>query len=713
MSLLPILRALLGNQPLFTFKTAGMEGLRVVRFFGRESISGLFEFRLELAGPELELAALIDRPGLLQIEGVEVPRHVHGVISEAEYVGQTRTHQLYEATLVPWIWRLQHRQSSRIFQDKTTPQILEEVLTQAGLAKDWLRLDLVSSYAPRNYCVQYRESDLAFISRLMEEDGIFYFFEHAAERHVLVLADHPGAHRPVPGSPALWFMAPGGEMVADREHVRQLRFGERVRPGKVSLRDFNLHQPELAMEVKEASKLHAELEVYSYPGDYQDPSTGGPHQGQSLARLRLEGQQASRRWGAGESDCPRLTAGHTFSLVGHPRHELDGAYRLTHVSHQGNQPQVLDQDAAGDSSYSNEFGVTEMKQPFRVLQQTPRPVMRGLQSATVVGPESEEVFPDEHGRVKVQFHWDRAEPFDESSSCWVRVSQLWAGNGWGAMFIPRIGHEVLVDFLEGDPDRPIVVGRIFTGNNKTPYPLPEQKTRSTIKSESSPGDGGYNELRFEDLKGSEQLFLHAERNMDVRVNNDAFSTVWHDSHVTVGHDEGGKAGDSFVQVFRDHNTRVHRNTQAQLGGDVKLQVGGIDGAGRVDLHVCGDMLELVEGDRHSHALKSTLEKVDGSVSRIVGGNEQAQISGRLAVQAGDEVHLKAPKIILDASEGITVKGPGGFMTINASGIYLSGTMVYINSGGSAIAGADAAPATAQDAASAAPVAATPSERGSK
>lgn len=713
MSLASILRAMLGDRPLFTFKAAGAGELQVVRFFGREGISSLFEFRIELAGPELALASLVDKPALLKIEGIDTPRHVHGVIAEVEYVGQTREHTLYEATLVPWIWRLQHRQSCRIFQDETTPQILQKVLKEAGLAKDWLRLDLVADYAPRNYCVQYRETDLAFISRLMEEDGIFYFFEHMAERHVLVLADHAGAHRPVPGAPTVWFMPPGGEMVADREHVRQLRFGERVRPGKVSLRDFNLHQPDLAMEVKEAGKLHAELEVYSYPGEYQDPATGGPHQGQSLARLRLEGQQAARRWGSGASDCPRLTAGHQFTLVGHLRHELDGAYRLLHVSHAGSQPQVLGHDASGDSSYSNEFSVTEMKQPFRAPQQTSRPVMRGLQSATVVGPETEEVFPDEHGRVKVQFHWDRAEPFDETSSCWVRVSQLWAGNGWGSMFLPRIGHEVLVDFLEGDPDRPVVVGRIYTGNNKTPYPLPEQKTRSTIKSESSLGDGGYNELRFEDLKGQEQVFLHAERNIDVRVNNDEFSTVWRDSHVTVGHDEGGKGGDSFVQLFRDHHLKVHRNTQAQLGGDVQLQVGGIDGAGRVDVHVRSDKLELVEGDRHEHVVKSTLEKVDGSVSRVVGGNEHVKIAGMLAVQTGDEVHFKAPKIVLDASEGLTIKGPGGFVTINSGGVYIVGQMVYINSGGAPIAGTDAKPGTAQDAKSSAPVAATPSERGSK
>ena len=558
MGISSFLRALLGNQPLFTLDVPGFD-LRVVRFTGQEGISSLFGFRLELAGQDVDIAALVDKPALLTVAGVDAPRLVHGVLSEFEYVGQTRDLELYEADLVPWIWRLQHRQDCRIFQDKTTPQILEAVLTGARLPRDWLRFNLSAEYAPRNYCVQYHESDFAFISRLMEEDGIFYYFEHDEDKHVLVIADHPGAHPPIPGLPLLWFNAPGGE-VADREHVREFRFGQRIKPGKATLRDFNLHQPDTKMEVKEAAKVHPELEVYGYPGDYQEPGKG-----QAIAKTRLEAQQSLRRFGSGVSDCARVTAGHVFDLLGHPREEFDRCYRIVQVSHRGSQPQVLDQDAAGEFDYHNTFTVTEKAQPFRVPQKTPKARVRGLQTATVVGPESEEVHPDEHGRVKVQFHWDRSEPFDETSSCWVRVSQVWAGNGWGAMFIPRIGHEVLVDFIEGDPDRPVVVGRLYTGNNRPPYPLPAEKTKSTIKSESSLGGGGFNELRFEDLKGQEEVFLHAQKDWNTFILNCLSETVGNSRSSSVGSNES-------ISVGANRTVTVANKDATTVGNEHKVTI---------------------------------------------------------------------------------------------------------------------------------------------
>jgi len=704
--------ALFSGDPVFSLDVGGTV-LRVVRFSGHEALSCLFQFNVEIAASgDFDPEELLGRPALLTIQTAELPRHVHGLVCAAEFVGTTRSLQLYDLTIAPWGHRLLLQQNVRIFQDKTTEQIVTEVLTKAGLPRDRLRFSLTGQYKPRNYCVQYRETDLAFISRLLEEDGIFYFFEHEADRHVWVMADHPRAHPPIPGSLALWYCPPIGA-VQDREHVKSFRFGGRVQTGKVSLRDLNLHKPDVPMEVGDAAKVGGELEVYDFPGEYQDPGRAGPHQGQAMARIRLEALQATRRLGVGESDCARLTSGHVFSLVGHPRTELCSEYRLIQVQHAGSQPQVLDQDASGSSNYVNSFTVTELKVPFRPARTTPRPTVRGVQTATVVGPEKEEVHTDEHGRVRVQFHWDREGQHDENSTCWVRVSQLWAGNGWGAMFLPRIGHEVLVDFIEGDPDRPIITGRIYHGLNTPPYPLPDQKTRSTIKSDSSLGGGGYNELRFEDKKGEEQIFFHAERNLDVRVNHDAFSTVWNNCHTTVGHDEKGKAGDSFVQLFHDHHLTIHRHTRAHLGGDVELLVGGIDAPGRVDLHIRSDKLELVDGDRHEHVRKSALEKVDGSVSRIIGGNEQTKIGGRLAVAAKDEIHLNAPKIILNAGEGLTIQGPGGFITINSGGIYIKGDMVYINTSGAPIKAQDAKPAAAQDAKDAAPTPATPSERGSK
>jgi type VI secretion system secreted protein VgrG len=709
--LISAVSASLSGDASFTLDVGGA-ALRVVRFALQEAISSPFELALDVAAVDLDMEALLGQSALLTIAGEAAPRLVQGIVYEVEHIGHTREFDLYEIKVGPWAHLLLHRADCRIFQDKTTEQIVTEVLTRAGLQRDRFRFSLAARYEPRNYCVQYRETDLAFVSRLLEEDGICYWFEHEEEGHVWVMADNASAHPAIPGDSRVWFNPPHGT-VQDREHVKSFRFGGRIRSGAVSLRDFNLHKPDQAMQVKETAKSRAELEVYDFPGEYQEPGRAGPHEGQALAKIRLEELQASRRQGSGVSDCARLTPGMTMSIAGHPQGELNATYRIVEVRHKGEQPQVLDQDGQEPSSYENSFTVTEAKVPFRPARRTPRPVMRGLQSAVVVGPEGEEVHVDKHGRVRIQFHWDREGAFDETSTCWVRVSQLWAGNGWGAMFIPRIGHEVLVDFLEGDPDRPVITGRIYHGQNEVPYPLPEQKTKSTIKSDSSLGGGGYNELRFEDKKHEEQIFLHAERNIDVRVNNDAFSTVWNDSHVTVGHADGGKAGDSFVTLFHDHHLTIHRDTKAHLGGDVELLVGGIDGPGRVDVHVRSDKLEQIDGDRHEHVLKSANEKVDGSVSRIVGGHEQAQIGGRLAIEAAEEIHLRSSKIVLDAGSGLTIQGPGGFITINSGGIFIRGDMVYINSAGSPIKGTDAAPDTARDPNDAIPTEATPSERGSK
>ncbi len=532
------LSGLFSGGSIFSLVAGGQE-LRVVRFSGFEGISSLFEFRVEVAAKTLDPEALLEEPALLAIKGDKVPRLIHGVVTEAEYVGEARHLDLFELTIVPKAHRLLHRYESRIFQDKTTEQIVTEVLTKAGVPEKWFRFSLVEQYAPRNYCVQYRESDLAFVSRLLEEDGIFYFFEHEKEQHTMVMADHVNAHAPIAGEPGLWFDPQGG-FVQDREHVRGFRFGGRVRSGKVALRDKNLHMPDMPMQVEEAAKdakVGGDLEVYDFPGEYQQPGRGGPHEGQSMAKIRLESLQAMRRQGGGESDCPRLTPGFTMGLLGHPRHELNGEYRIVQVSHAGSQPQVLDQDSSGASSYHNSFVVTEKKVPYRPARTTPRPVMRGLQTATVVGPAGEEVHTDEHGRVRVKFHWDRSEPEDETCTCWVRVSQVWAGNNWGAMFLPRIGHEVLVDFIEGDPDRPVVTGRIYHGLNKPPYPLPAEKTKSTIKSESSIGGGGFNELRFEDRKGGEEVFLHAQKDWNTVILNNHTESVGGNRSSTIGSNE--------------------------------------------------------------------------------------------------------------------------------------------------------------------------------
>jgi type VI secretion system secreted protein VgrG len=707
---------LLGETPLFLFEVGGLsEQLRVLRFSGAEGMSSLFEFQVELAceNQDIDFTQVVGKPGVLTLNGDLVPRYVNGIVSRFEQVNEQPRFAIYRATVVPLVWRLKHRHDIRIFQKLDTPTILKKVFETSGVPADKVRFSLVNTYEPRDYCVQYRESDWDFASRLMEEDGIFYFFEHHEDKHVLVIGDKESALKPIDGVEMLPFRRSTGG-VALEDHVTRFRRVQEVRPGKTSLRDFNYKKPGLPMETNHQAEVDGDLEVYDYPGEYQDPGRGSSAKGATLARLRLEAWQSSRMQGQGESDCERLTPGRLFTLVEHSREDYNERYLLTHVSHEGSQPQVMDEESSqGDFSYSNHFTCIPEKVPYRPARVTPRPHVKGVQTAVVVGPAGEEIHVDEWGRVKVQFHWDRQGKLDENSSCWVRVSQLWAGEGWGAMFIPRIGQEVIVDFIEGDPDRPLIIGRVYNGANLVPYELPAHKTKSTIKSNSSMGGEGYNELRFEDEKHKEQIFMHAERNMDVHVKNDSFENILHDRHQTIGaQGKDGKVGDQNEMVYRDKNLKVHRHSQEHVGGDLKFLVGGIDGPGDVDIVIKSNRMELVHKNSHLHVKQNLNEKVDVTHSLQVGQDLHVKVAGLHALEAGKEIHLKSDKIVIEAASGITIKGPGGFITIDASGIAIKGTLVQINTGGTALSGSGVAPTDPTDAVEAQPTVPTLADDGS-
>ena len=690
--------ALIGNRPVFTCAIAGAPGeLRVIRFTGSEGVSTLFEFRVELACDRLIVVHdLIGSAAMLCIEGVDEPRFVHAIVARAEYIGESRGFALCEVVLVPRVWRLTHRQDCRIFQDMKTADIIRAVLEGAGIKASSYRFDLLREYEARDYCVQYRETDWDFVARLLEEDGILYYFEHDEQQHVLVMADHRGTHRPIVGDPEVWWNPPDGG-VEGREHVHEFRFGEEIRPGKATLRDFYNPVPAQSTEVSESVERNPDLEVYDYPGEYRSPRGAGPERGEGIVKTRLQAMQATRRAGSGAGDCMRLVPGFTFQLSGHPRPELSGDYTLLTVRHRGNQPQVLDMDADGEYGYESRFTCIEAEVDYRPPRVTQRPFVRGLQSATVVGPTGEEVHTDEQGRVMVQFHWDRLGAKDERSSCWIRVSQLWAGPGWGAMFLPRIGHEVLVDFLEGDPDKPIITGRVYHGDNLTPYPLPAEKTKSTIKSDSSLGGGGYNELRFEDRKGGEQVFIHAERDLDIHVKHDRMENVLHDRHLRVGDAlDGGKVGDFNELVMRDHHVRVDRHEHVHVGGDTYLRVGGIDGDGHEHVIIEANRYELVKGDENHRVVGDHKAQVNRKASLTVGESAHMKVKDVTAIESGEKLYVRSKVIVIEAGEGITIKGPGGFVTIDASGVVIQGRLVRVNSGGEALPGVSAEPAPPED-----------------
>ncbi|MFX0198773.1 MAG: type VI secretion system Vgr family protein, partial [Candidatus Hodarchaeota archaeon] len=493
-----------------------------------------------------------------------------------------------------------------------------------------------NQYQPREYCVQYRETDLNFISRLLEEEGIYYFFEHAQDKHLLVFGDSTVNYKPIQGKAEVLFHPPDA-MVPKEEVVNAFIFSRQIRSGMVTLRDFNFEKPALDLTAQEKSKVFQKLEVYDYPGDYSDEGAG-----KKLAQVRLQEAMAFMDKAEGQSVCPRLIPGFTYKLNGHDRENFNQEYLIIEVMHSGSQPQVLEElsDAELGFSYSNHFFGIPSSITFRPERKTPKPFVEGVQTAIVVGPKGEEIYTDEYGRVKVQFHWDREGKGDENSSCWIRVSHAWAGTGWGGIYIPRIGQEIIVDFLEGDLDKPIITGRVYNAENTVPYKLPGDKTKSTVKSLSSTGGEGFNEIRFEDKKGEEQVFIHAEKDHDIRVKNDFRTWIGNESHLIVKK----------------------------------------------------DVLSLVEGDQHLTVKGDHNEKVDGTISIESGTDVQEKVGNNHALEAGSEIHLKAGQnLILEAGTNITLKVGGNFVALSSSGVTVSGSQILLNSGGSAGSGSGSSP----------------------
>ncbi len=568
--------ALTKNSACFLFEVDGVSDvLHVVRFELVESVCGLFILEVDLAcaNRELDLGELLRKPALLTMLAVhadDAPRHVHGIVHGASQGRQDDRIGIYHARVVPQVWPLLHRRDCRIFQDKNTQAIVTEVLKGAGVPANGFRFVLAEDPPVRGYCVQYRETDWEFVRRLLAEDGMFHHFEHGADGHVLVIGDAVGAYGTIPGDAAVLYN--DEESAADKDVVRSFRSTQQLAPGKFTVRDFNFATPGDSLEAQ-ASAGSGDLEIYDFPGRYDTPALA-----QRAAKLRLQAFQALQRRGEGASGCPRLTPGHVFELSansGALRNDLQRKYLVLSVRHRGEQPQALELSGTGMTSrYTNEFECIPADIVYRPAEWPLRPEMRGVQTAIVVGPAGEEVHTDEQGRVKVHFHWDRKGKRDENSSCWVRVSQLWAGQGWGAMWIPRIGHEVIVDFIEGDADRPIVTGRVYHGNNQPPYPLPDKKTTSTIKSDSSPGGGGSNELRFEDQKGGEEVYLHAQRDWTIAVENDKGQSIGHDETLSVGHDRNKTVGNNQSEsIGVDKSISVGSNHREQIGANMSIAVG--------------------------------------------------------------------------------------------------------------------------------------------
>ena len=544
----------------------------VVRFEGTEGMSEPFQLEVILTSEdhEVRLADVVGKAATFTMQSAEgAPRYLNGIVSRFRHIEDGKNISSYQATIVPKLWRSRHRHDSRIFQALAVPDIIKKVLDGAGLSGKDYRLALSGSYSPREYCVQYRESDMTFLSRLMEEEGIGYFFEHSDGGHVLVIADANDAAVPIAAPSTIAFRGTLGAM-ARSESVSRFSCAEEVVPGKITLTDFNFKKPSLSLLESASGTLDSDLEVYDYPGEYEVPGDG-----KTLAKVRLEEWQARRSVADGQSGCIRLTPGYRFTLSDRVREDENREYLITRVVHKGAQPQMGEVGAGENHGYSNTFQCMPSDVPYRPERRTARPSIKGVQTAIVTGPAGEEVHTDEHGRVKVHFHWDRLGAMDDKSSCWIRVSQIWAGSGWGAMWIPRIGHEVVVDFIEGDPDRPLIVGRVYHGTNVPPYPLPAEKTKSTIKSNSSKGGDGSNELRFEDKKGQEEIFLHGQKDWNIKIEHDESEDVGNDMTIHIGHDRSKRVDNDQLESIGGNKTiEVEKNHTETIDGDESIAVHG-------------------------------------------------------------------------------------------------------------------------------------------
>jgi len=628
----------------------GQNVLVLQELTGTEGLSQLFAFTLDLLAetPSIPLERMIGQRVTIRIARAgDGARGFNGFVSRFALGRQEDSLAHYQAEIVPWLWFLTLTTNCRIFQNLTVPEVITRVFQDHGFTD--VRLALEGRFERRACCVQYRESDFAFVSRLMEDEGIFYFFEHDLTRHTLVLGNTPGAHPPCPGQPrAGCDFTPGAGTRGDVITAWQVE--REIRPGKYALSDFNFETPSTSLTVGVASAASgpgARFEVYDYPGDYRTRP-----QGERLARLRLESEETASQVATGASTCRAFSPGFRFDLRGHYRPDLDTSYVLVGVRHSASAGSShLSGPVPSLESYTNQLTAVPLAVPFRPRRTTPRPIVPGPQTAIVVGGASDEILTDRYGRVKVQFHWDRGGGHDENSSGWIRVTQPLAGKGWGMVAVPRVGQEVVVEFLEGDPDQPIVTGRVYNAEQMPPYALPEHQATTVLQTRSTPtGDAGaFNEIRLQDTKGSELFSIRAERNAEILVEHDKLERVANRETITIGSDRRETVGGAHrvtvgrsqdMEVGTDQGTAIGRNRRVSVAGTDTLQVGGARATtiGATDTLSAGRSLTITVGDQVAITTgqASVVLKKDGTIT-IEGAT--------ITLRASGEIILKGSKIV--------------------------------------------------------------------
>ncbi|MDH0301304.1 MULTISPECIES: type VI secretion system tip protein VgrG [unclassified Pseudomonas] len=556
------------NSPL------GPDKLILAEMGGSEELGRLFDYELQLTSddPAIDLNQLLGKPmGLSVQQSIATSRHFHGIVARCSQSVDQGQFAAYRVTLRPWLWLLTRTSDCRIFQHLSAPQIIKQVFRDLGFS-DFEDL-LSRNYREREYCVQYRETSFDFVSRLMEEEGIYYFFRHEQERHVLVLADAYGAHQKAPGYETVPYYPPDGQH-RERDHINDWHLAQEVQPGSLELNDYDFQRPSARIDVRSAMpRPHqaGDYPLYDYPGAYEQ-SQDGEH----YARTRLESLQSLHERVELRGNARGLGSGHLFSLSNFSRQDQNREYLIVAARYYVHQERLESGGGSGAAQFESNLSCIDAQQSYRPVGSTLRPIVKGPQTAVVVGPSGEEIWTDQYGRVKVHFHWDRHDQSNENSSCWIRVSQATAGKNWGSIQVPRIGQEVIVSFLEGDPDRPIITGRVYNAEQTVPYDLPGGATQSGMKSRSSKGGSpaNFNEIRMEDKKGAEQLYVHAERNMDTVVEQSETLSVGVNRTQTVGMLETITIGQDRIRaVRRDDMLLVGASKTDSVSSSYLIEVG--------------------------------------------------------------------------------------------------------------------------------------------
>jgi len=614
------------NSPL------GPDKLILAEMGGSEELGRLFDYELQLTSddPSIDLNQLLGKPMSLSVQvSPGSSRHFHGIVARCSQSVDQGQFASYRVTLRPWLWLLSRTSDCRIFQHLSVPQIIKQVFRDLGFSD--FEDALSHSYREREYCVQYRETSFDFVSRLMEEEGIYYFFRHEQERHVLVLADAYGAHQKAPGYETVPYYPPDGQH-RERDHINDWHLAQEVQPGSLELNDYDFQRPSARIDVRSAMpRPHqaGDYPLYDYPGAYEQTQDG-----EHYARTRLESLQSLHERVELRGNARGLGSGHLFSLEGFSRPDQNREYLIVAARYYVHQERLESGAGSGAAQFESNLSCIDAQQSYRQVSSTLRPLVKGPQTAVVVGPAGEEIWTDQYGRVKVHFHWDRHDQSNENSSCWIRVSQATAGKNWGSIQVPRIGQEVIVSFLEGDPDRPIITGRVYNAEQAVPYDLPGNATQSGMKSRSSKGGtpANFNEIRMEDKKGAEQLYVHAERNMDTVVEQNQTLAVGISRVKTVGMIEIATIGQDRIRSVRQHDT-------LQVGGNKRDSVSAsyvMDAGDKIRL-VCGDsVIELLADGNiniscknfNIHAGENGVINTGGKLDLNVGGGPQAKASGQ-------------------------------------------------------------------------------------